>query len=464
MRDLRGLGALRARGARRRACGARSSRRAPTAARCSRRPASPTSSRRGSTASSPRASTCAASPRPTRSWPAARALGVGAGEAAVFEDALAGVAAGRAGDFGFVVGVDRVGQADALREHGADIVVADLAELLVPRVIAHPDFRRRAVVAARDRARPRRRSPRRSRCSRSRTATSACAATSTRASRSACPARTSTRSTSCGRCRTPRPATATRSRARRSSTSRTARSSACSSTTSRSTCATASCSRTSACSTCARACSRRRVEWRSPAGTAVRVRSTRLVSFVQRAVAAILYEVEPLDGPVRVVVQSELVANEPAPPRSDDPRAAAVLESPLVSEEFFDHDLRAVLSHSTRGSKLGDGRRDGPPRRGARRARRRRREPGRSRARDDRRRPRAGRAPPGRQVHRLRVVEPALASGAARRDRRGPGRGAAHGLAPGVRWPDPPAPVRPARAGRARGRGQRPGSCPARRR
>ena len=61
---------------------------------------------------------------------AARALGVEPAEAAVFEDALAGVAAGRAGEFGFVVGVDRVGQADALREHGADVVVRDLAELL----------------------------------------------------------------------------------------------------------------------------------------------------------------------------------------------------------------------------------------------------------------------------------------------------------------------------------------------
>jgi beta-phosphoglucomutase-like phosphatase (HAD superfamily) len=50
--------------------------------------------------------------------------------AAVFEDALAGVAAGRAGRFGYVVGVDRVGQAEALGEHGADLVVSDLAELL----------------------------------------------------------------------------------------------------------------------------------------------------------------------------------------------------------------------------------------------------------------------------------------------------------------------------------------------
>jgi beta-phosphoglucomutase family hydrolase len=60
----------------------------------------------------------------------ARRLGVPPAEAAVFEDALAGVEAGRAGGFGYVVGVDRVGQAAALAEHGADIVVGDLAELL----------------------------------------------------------------------------------------------------------------------------------------------------------------------------------------------------------------------------------------------------------------------------------------------------------------------------------------------
>jgi beta-phosphoglucomutase-like phosphatase (HAD superfamily) len=60
----------------------------------------------------------------------AEALGLQPAEAAVFEDALAGVAAGRAGGFAFVVGVDRTGQADALREHGAHIVVTDLAQLL----------------------------------------------------------------------------------------------------------------------------------------------------------------------------------------------------------------------------------------------------------------------------------------------------------------------------------------------
>jgi HAD superfamily hydrolase (TIGR01509 family) len=69
-------------------------------------------------------------PAPDTFLAAARALEVDASEAAVFEDALAGVAAGQAGGFGFVVGVDRVGQAEALREHGADIVVADLTELL----------------------------------------------------------------------------------------------------------------------------------------------------------------------------------------------------------------------------------------------------------------------------------------------------------------------------------------------
>jgi beta-phosphoglucomutase family hydrolase len=69
-------------------------------------------------------------PAPDTFLAGARALGTGAGQAAVFEDALAGVEAGRSGDFGFVVGVDRVGQGDALRAHGADTVVRDLAELL----------------------------------------------------------------------------------------------------------------------------------------------------------------------------------------------------------------------------------------------------------------------------------------------------------------------------------------------
>ncbi len=69
-------------------------------------------------------------PAPDTFLAGAQALGLEPGEAVVYEDALAGVEAGRAGRFCFVVGVDRVGQADALKEHGADIVVTDLAQLL----------------------------------------------------------------------------------------------------------------------------------------------------------------------------------------------------------------------------------------------------------------------------------------------------------------------------------------------
>lgn len=69
-------------------------------------------------------------PAPDTFLAAARALNVDPGEAAVFEDALAGVVAGRRGGFGFVVGVDRTGHSDALRRAGADIVVSDLTELL----------------------------------------------------------------------------------------------------------------------------------------------------------------------------------------------------------------------------------------------------------------------------------------------------------------------------------------------
>jgi beta-phosphoglucomutase family hydrolase len=69
-------------------------------------------------------------PAPDTFLAGARELGVDRKQATVFEDALAGVEAGRSGDFGFVVGVDRVGQADALKAHGADVVVQDLAELL----------------------------------------------------------------------------------------------------------------------------------------------------------------------------------------------------------------------------------------------------------------------------------------------------------------------------------------------
>jgi alpha,alpha-trehalose phosphorylase len=97
---------------------------------------------------------------------------------------------------------------------------------------------------------------------------------------------------------------------------------------------------------------RREVEWVSPAGQRVRIRSSRLVSFVQRSVAAIHYEVEPVGAPARIVAQSELVANEPGPEHTGDPRAAAALRSPLVSEHHGCADLRAGLVHRTRSSEL----------------------------------------------------------------------------------------------------------------
>jgi len=94
------------------------------------------------------------------------------------------------------------------------------------------------------------------------------------------------------------------------------------------------------------------VEWRSPTGSAVRVKSTRLVSFTQRSAAAIRFEVEPLEGPLRVVVQSELVSNEPVPVLTKDPRAAAALAAPLEAEDHITHGLRAVLVHITKRSRL----------------------------------------------------------------------------------------------------------------
>ncbi|HEX4831296.1 MAG TPA: glycosyl hydrolase family 65 protein [Trebonia sp.] len=99
----------------------------------------------------------------------------------------------------------------------------------------------------------------------------------------------------------------------------------------------------------------RDVEWTSPAGHRVRVNSVRLVSLTQRAVAAVCYTVTPVDEGLRLVLLSELVANEDMPGASHDPRMASALAAPLVSEEHMarDGDLpRAVLVHETRASKL----------------------------------------------------------------------------------------------------------------
>src|SRR5713226_1325694 len=111
---------------------------------------------------------------------------------------------------------------------------------------------------------------------------------------------------------------------------------------------------------------RRNVRWTSPAGRTVKVSSVRLVSFTQRAIVAICYEVEPLEAPVRVVVQSELVANEALPSQGKDPRVGAALESSLESEEHLALGSAGLLIHHTRvsGVRIGaamDHHIEGPP-------------------------------------------------------------------------------------------------------
>jgi alpha,alpha-trehalose phosphorylase len=98
---------------------------------------------------------------------------------------------------------------------------------------------------------------------------------------------------------------------------------------------------------------RRQTEWRSPAGQSVRVTSTRLVSLTQRAIAAIEFIIEPLEEQLRIVVQSELVANEQLPGANTlDPRESAILEAPLISEEHYVTGSMIGLIHSTRKSGL----------------------------------------------------------------------------------------------------------------
>src|SRR5438067_834197 len=98
----------------------------------------------------------------------------------------------------------------------------------------------------------------------------------------------------------------------------------------------------------------RLAEWTSPSGQKVRVRSKRLVSFTHRAVAAICYQVEALETATRIVLQSELVANEPvgAMPLSQDPRQSAALESPLNAEDRHCQNLSVGLVHRTTSSGL----------------------------------------------------------------------------------------------------------------
>ena len=243
-------------------------------------------------------------------------------QAAVFEDALAGVQAGRAGGFGYVVGVDRVGQRDGAARPRRR------RRRRRPRraaVIAQPALLGRAVGGHRGARSTSTCWRRPSRSSRSPTATSGCAATSTRASRYGLPGTYlngfyETRPLPYAEAGYGYPedgqtvVNVTNGKLIRLlvddepfdvrygellSHRRTLDLRA--------------------------GVLRREVHWRSPAGREIEVRSARLVSFVQRSVAAIRYEVEPLDGETRIVVQSELVANEHVPARSEDPRAAAVL-------------------------------------------------------------------------------------------------------------------------------------------
>ncbi|WP_277670332.1 glycoside hydrolase family 65 protein [Saccharomonospora viridis] len=97
---------------------------------------------------------------------------------------------------------------------------------------------------------------------------------------------------------------------------------------------------------------RRETEWTSPTGRRVRVRTERLVSFTQRAVAAIRYEVEPLDAGIQLVAQSDLLANEPIESDTRDPRVAAALDAPLLNEYTKAERYRTVLVHRTKRSAL----------------------------------------------------------------------------------------------------------------
>jgi alpha,alpha-trehalose phosphorylase len=99
----------------------------------------------------------------------------------------------------------------------------------------------------------------------------------------------------------------------------------------------------------------REMEWRSAWGDHIRLRSKRLVSFVQRSVAAIVFEVEAVDRPLRIALQSVLSASEIAAGTQNDPRAARDLGDVLVSRFSLAHDGRAVMAHTTRQTQLSVG-------------------------------------------------------------------------------------------------------------
>ena len=262
----------------------------------------------------------AGKPAPDMFLAAAQALAVDPGGAAVFEDALAGVAAGRAGGFGFVIGVDRVGQAEQLFAHGADTVVSDLADLMSQPMINHPSFsiepwclrateldlevlgQTESVFALSNghigwRANLDEGEPHwlpgsyLNGVHELRTLPYAEPGYGYPES-----GQTIINVTNGKVIRLlvdDEPFDVTHGRLDAHEW----------------------------CLDFRDGVLKRRTDWTSPAGCAVRVSSTRLVSLVHRSIGAIRYQVEALDRPMRVVVQSELVANEALPAPTGDPRA-----------------------------------------------------------------------------------------------------------------------------------------------
>jgi alpha,alpha-trehalose phosphorylase len=96
----------------------------------------------------------------------------------------------------------------------------------------------------------------------------------------------------------------------------------------------------------------REVEWASPVGQRIRIRSTRVVSFAHRSVAAVHYRVQAVDAPTEVTIISELLANEPLPITHDDPRVQELLGEPLEAVESAARGRAATLVHRTRKSGL----------------------------------------------------------------------------------------------------------------
>ena len=94
------------------------------------------------------------------------------------------------------------------------------------------------------------------------------------------------------------------------------------------------------------------VEWESPSGQVIRLRSKRLVSLTQRSILAIVWEIEAVGDAARVVVQSELIANEHVPSQSNDPRVAALIDNALHALAHSGEGTRAMLIHGTQFSKL----------------------------------------------------------------------------------------------------------------